>query len=361
MLDKLGEWVSSGSRALDAHSVAVCLHGLREQGDTPATRRVLGALLPRVRRCNEPLAALGVGLALNGLRGFGGTPEVRRMLLALLPLVAGCGEPLAPHHVAMGIFGLHGLGACAEAEGLVRQMGKAAERLPRRLAGGNAAGALHGLLALAEAGAHVGDSVRAVLERLPEEMPRGEVSRVSLLQALHVAGVTHMPRDPEAAPLRPEEESEHVEKPKHKSGPNAWERVVGWILRSAGVEHAQCVDHPSGFEMDFLIGGVNVELDGDSPHYRSPGKRSSWELRRRYLERQGIRVRRINTTGRRLADVVGEIAESCSGSLTGTAAALPWARARALAERGFNWALYQVGPAARSPPAAPRGAGGRPP
>eukprot|EP01065_Artemidia_motanka_P040365 TRINITY_DN5042_c0_g1_i1.p1 TRINITY_DN5042_c0_g1~~TRINITY_DN5042_c0_g1_i1.p1 ORF type:complete len:626 (+),score=188.76 TRINITY_DN5042_c0_g1_i1:86-1963(+) len=329
LLHSLVRWCASWEAAgpVDPLCVTNFLYGLSRQGSTPATRRLLAELLPMLAE-TERMTESTLRMAAYGLHGHGPTAEVRAVLRGLLPLT-GAVRRLSWTCLGTALYGLHGQGAVPE---VTRLVGELAPRVFGDPDSDSAGQALHGVLALCDAGAPLHDLLHRILQRIPQRA-RGTNAAVSLVQMLSVAGAKVPPAVLATASRAP------------SGAACAKEVALRGLLQRAGVPGLQFnVQHRSGFELDILSAKVNVEIDGSSVKYRSAGKQRMRVLRDRMLQDDyGITVHRVDATqGVSLQAVVQQVAEACGVSAS-ERIRIAWGRAKGLAALGWPRALSSVG------------------
>eukprot|EP01065_Artemidia_motanka_P007976 TRINITY_DN13993_c0_g1_i4.p1 TRINITY_DN13993_c0_g1~~TRINITY_DN13993_c0_g1_i4.p1 ORF type:complete len:430 (+),score=86.49 TRINITY_DN13993_c0_g1_i4:926-2215(+) len=275
------------SETLPSLATGIALYGLRGLPSTLPTRRLFHTLVPLLRDA-EPLEPQCVSRALNGLKSQSDTPETRLVLEALLPRIKGCLRPLGEASLSASVFGLQGQTDTA----VVREiLGIMASSLPNgRFHTVECTQLLQALIALAKGGVYVSPFMEAVLARRPRQAP------APLAQMLSLVGC--------GPPKVKQSSGGHA---------NGTEKLLLILFRQSGLANVVKfnVTHSSGFSMDILCGNVNVELDGIGTHYHAEGKRRIFALRDAFLQSKGIKVVRINTYKMSMQALVGAIGTAC--------------------------------------------------
>eukprot|EP01062_Namystynia_karyoxenos_P023507 TRINITY_DN19092_c0_g1_i2.p1 TRINITY_DN19092_c0_g1~~TRINITY_DN19092_c0_g1_i2.p1 ORF type:complete len:469 (+),score=101.98 TRINITY_DN19092_c0_g1_i2:942-2348(+) len=315
---------------LEQQAVGAALHGLVNQGDTPELCAALGALADHAARCTE-MNNQSLAMAMHGLQGMPACAEADAMLSALRRHLSRLcrGGGISVFTAANALFGLRGRGSSPEAAECLALLAPRVLGFPPEVEAPVFSQSLTGLAALADAGHDTGRLIRSVLDRVPTGPVPDGASAAALRQSLSLVGGTLPPSSPGTCTAEGATDS-------------LSEATVVGLLKHARVSGLRFhVQHESGFEMDILTGRVNVELDSDGHWYASPARRNHFELRRKVLlERHGIEVHRITTTGRSLREVIDLVAEYCGAGLAWGPCRRAWDRARTIADAGWDWARF---------------------
>eukprot|EP00756_Hemistasia_phaeocysticola_P060680 Hpha_TRINITY_DN4236_c0_g1::TRINITY_DN4236_c0_g1_i1::g.186781::m.186781 len=333
MLLRLAECVHAGSRPIDGAALANALYGLRKVGGTAESHALLDALVPRCAANARGMDPQQLSDSVYGLHGFSDVLPVRGVLHVIVPRLPG--GRLADHHISKVLFGLQGLTDTPALRSILARV-RACVKTRDEIPGRTVTASVQGLLALRWAGVPVDDMLRQLLRK---KVVGGTdpITKTVLAQLRSIMGMG------EAVGA----------KTSRRPSSNATEAAVRHVFEKAGMPGVEFnVMHSSGFELDILWGGMlNIELDGVALSYRSEGKRRVNELRAAMLrERYGIAVKRVDTVGKTLFQVLAEVEQvvyQAAGrseleidSVCGAA----WLRARTLGLRGWVHSFAAVIP-----------------
>eukprot|EP01062_Namystynia_karyoxenos_P043574 TRINITY_DN3191_c1_g1_i2.p1 TRINITY_DN3191_c1_g1~~TRINITY_DN3191_c1_g1_i2.p1 ORF type:complete len:1326 (+),score=428.91 TRINITY_DN3191_c1_g1_i2:425-3979(+) len=348
----LAALIARSGQPLDAQGVAAALYGLRNTPHSPGAEQVLAALAPLIAACSEPLTGPQVGNALFGLQRQGNTPAAQKALAAIATLLPQCTDPLREQAVANAFHGLQGMAGAEALGGLLPRLTADFAALPEPVSTLALGQVLRAALALREAQDEPDaedELLQAVIRRCPDRVDPGDENAVVVVQGLCLAEVPIWKLPAGAQELSTAQQ--RMSRPA-----SGGEAALQEVLRRAGAGHRlQSNVWVMCFEMDIVIGNLNIEYDPPSFH-DSVGQRRLSLLRARFLGRRGYRCCHIHKET--LVEAVEELETRMERDAGLRQAAgqhgIDWAEARRLAAelRPSDFVPSAAPPSPAPPPSA---------